>query len=238
MSNEPRTPDAMQSMDGQISPRASAVTPLEPNASSSSQLNGGDLNNSSSLVQVSDSKDNSLEIGNSNSHHHQLNSDGDYEEDYDQSNNAGAAIMPIGGYWGRNGHSRPDSPSVMDNMSEISSQPPIVSMARPKSRQDMSTTNPLQSAVSKYSNLSYWKARRCIFYRNGDPFFPGVEFRFRPGRDITSLEALLDKISPKIDLPRGARYVFSMDGDRKYNLDELEDGASYVVSSFKSFKVS
>ncbi|XP_067642608.1 echinoderm microtubule-associated protein-like CG42247 isoform X1 [Eurosta solidaginis] len=39
-----------------------------------------------------------------------------------------------------------------------------------------------------------------------------------------------------MDLPRGARYVFSMDGDRKYHLDELEDGASYVVSSFKAFK--
>lgn len=29
-----------------------------------------------------------------------------------------------------------------------------------------------------------------------------------------------------------------MDGDRKYTLDELEDGASYVVSSYKIFKVS
>lgn len=28
-----------------------------------------------------------------------------------------------------------------------------------------------------------------------------------------------------------------MDGDRKYRLDELEDGASYVVSSYKTFKV-
>jgi hypothetical protein len=41
-----------------------------------------------------------------------------------------------------------------------------------------------------------------------------------------------------MDLPRGARYIFSMDGDRKTSLDELEDGSSYVVSSFKQFKVS
>lgn len=40
-----------------------------------------------------------------------------------------------------------------------------------------------------------------------------------------------------MDLPRGARYIFSMDGDRKMRLDELEDGASYVVSSYKAFKV-
>ncbi|KFB41989.1 hypothetical protein ZHAS_00009563 [Anopheles sinensis] len=91
---------------------------------------------------------------------------------------------------------------------------------------------------SRYSNLSFWKARRVLFYRNGDPFFPGVEFRFKPGRDICTLEALLDKISARMDLPRGARYIFSMDGDRKYSLDELEDGSSYVVSSFKVFKVS
>lgn len=117
-----------------------------------------------------------------------------------------------------------------DNMSENSSQPPA--FMRSKSRTDMS------GASSRYQNLSYWKARRLIFYRNGDPFFPGVEYRFKPGRDVTNLESLLDKISPKMDLPRGARYVFSMDGDRKYTLDELEDGASYVLSSLKVFKVN
>lgn len=116
-----------------------------------------------------------------------------------------------------------------DNMSENSSQAP--GLIRSKSRTDMS------GASSRYQNLSYWKARRLIFYRNGDPFFPGVEYRFKPGRDVNSLESLLDKISPKMDLPRGARYVFSMDGDRKYTLDELEDGASYVLSSLKVFKV-
>lgn len=117
-----------------------------------------------------------------------------------------------------------------DNMSENSSQVP--GLVRSKSRTDMS------GASSRYQNLSYWKARRLIFYRNGDPFFPGVEYRFKPGRDVNSLESLLDKISPKMDLPRGARYVFSMDGDRKYTLDELEDGASYVLSSLKVFKVN
>lgn len=117
-----------------------------------------------------------------------------------------------------------------DNMSENSSQAPT--LMRSKSRTDMS------GASSRYQNLSYWKARKLIFYRNGDPFFPGIEYRFKPGRDVNSLETLLDKISPKMDLPRGARYVFSMDGDRKYTLDELEDGASYVLSSLKVFKVS
>lgn len=65
-----------------------------------------------------------------------------------------------------------------------------------------------------------------------------ITCRFKPGRDIGSLEALLDRLSLRMDLPRGARHIFSMDGDRKLTLDELEDGASYVVSSYKSFKVS
>lgn len=43
------------------------------------------------------------------------------------------------------------------------------------------------------------------FYKNGEPFFPGVEFRFKPGRDVGTMEALLDKLSVRMDLPRGAR---------------------------------
>lgn len=76
------------------------------------------------------------------------------------------------------------------------------------------------------------------FYRNGDPFHPGVEFRFKLGRDLVSMDALLDRLSERLELPRGARFIFGMDGDRKYRLEELEDGASYVVSSYKTFKVS
>lgn len=148
------------------------------------------------------------------------------------------AVSPTGGIGGAVGQH-------MDDMSEhSSSQMPMMmaaavpAMVRSKSRTDLLAGAATGPTSSRYGNLSYWKARRVLFYRNGDPFFPGVEFRFKPFRDIASLEALLDKISPKMDLPRGARYVFSMDGDRKYNLDELEDGASYVLSSFKGFKVS
>ncbi|XP_044268037.1 echinoderm microtubule-associated protein-like CG42247 isoform X2 [Tribolium madens] len=150
---------------------------------------------------------------------HPESDDDDAEDDADPPN-------PVnGGYW-RQGASRAASPTMADNASDSSMIPP----ARPKSRVEMAT--------SRYNNLSYWKARRVLFYKNGDPFFPGIEFRFKPGRDIVSLESLLDKLSLRMDLPRGARYIFSMDGDRKYRLDELEDGASYVVSSYKTFKAA
>lgn len=153
----------------------------------------------------------------------------------------------VGARWTRGGgtpgsgepNSRPVSPS-MDNYSDVHG------MARPKSRQDMpgSSHGGVQNQPgmgypnARFNVSNFWKARRILFYRNGDPFFPAVEFRFKPGRDISTLDKLLDKISSRMDLPRGARYIFSMDGDRKTSLDELEDGSSYVVSSFKQFKVS
>lgn len=149
-----------------------------------------------------------------------------------------------GGGVGSPGSGEPNSGQIspsMDNYSDIHGP------SRPKSRQDMPGSSgggvvggaPAMSYPSARYNVSnFWKARRILFYRNGDPFFPAVEFRFKPGRDISSLDKLLDKISSRMDLPRGARYVFSMDGDRKTSLDELEDGSSYVVSSFKQFKVS
>jgi Doublecortin len=87
------------------------------------------------------------------------------------------------------------------------------------------------------NNLSYWRARRVVFFKNGDPYTPGVEFRFKPTRDIMSMEALLDKVSLRVDLPCGARYIFSTTGERLTHLEQLDDGGSYVVSSYKIFKV-
>lgn len=174
---------------------------------------------------------------NNNSAGHHLRSTESDEEDFSGGGNerVSGPSGQYGGGWGQvRNSSRAVSPSLIDNMSENSSQAPMPGqMVRSKSRPEI-----LGPTSSRYNNTSFWKARRVLFYKNGDPFFPGVEYRFKPTRDISTLEALLDKISPKIDLPRGARYVFSMDGDRKYSLDELEDGASYVLSSFKIFKVS
>lgn len=181
-------------------------------------------------------------FGNNNSvgHPHHLRSTESDEEDFSGGGGGDRVSGPSGQYggnsWGavRSTNSRAVSPSLIDNMSENSSQAPMPGqMIRSKSRPEI-----VVGPGSRYNNASFWKARRVLFYRNGDPFFPGVEYRFKPTRDISTLDALLEKLTPKMDLPRGARYVFSMDGDRKYSLDELEDGASYVLSSFKVFKVS
>ncbi|KAI8115916.1 Echinoderm microtubule-associated protein-like [Lucilia cuprina] len=256
----PQLSTAIQ-LDRDVSPNTSPTQPYD-------ELNSNATPQQPHLLQQQQNKINNNQTGNYNGLNSNRSSPlkslnntnySDNEDDYELQRN-GIVGAAANDYWsqrngglanqsgrqsraGASGAATPNQLQLQypDNMSENSEQPPVQPLQRSKSRPELSSNahiNSVMSAASRYSNLSYWKARRVVFYRNGDPFFPGVELRFRPGRDITSLENLLDKISPKIDLPRGARYVFSMDGDRKYHLDELEDGASYVVSSFKAFKVS
>jgi len=120
-------------------------------------------------------------------------------------------------YWGYHKPRMDDDPPV--SFPKATKEPETVASRRP------------------VNNLSYWRARRVVFFKNGDPYTPGVEFRFKPTRDIMSMEALLDKVSLRIDLPCGARYIFTTSGDRVTHLEQLEDGGSYVVSSYKIYKV-
>lgn len=231
----------------------SAVTTLVSNGSAT--LNNSNVSDAP-IVNTKSNTNNHSEVNIKQNIRNRASQESD-EDDIEGPSPAG--VTPRG-FWGVYDRppSRGGSPTAMDNMSEVSSQPPVQPiLPRSKSRTDMTTTIgsasgalPVSSstiggsasniaASGRITNqLSFWKARCITFYRNGDPFFNGLEFRFKPGRDISNLERLLDKISTRMDLPRGARYIFSMDGDRKYSLDELEDGASYVVSSYKQFKVS
>ncbi|XP_063873109.1 echinoderm microtubule-associated protein-like CG42247 isoform X2 [Scylla paramamosain] len=80
-----------------------------------------------------------------------------------------------------------------------------------------------------------WRALKVRFFRNGDRYYPGYEYVFKPGRDVVNMEALCDKISDRIGLINGARYIFGLDGRRRYRIEELEDGESYVASSDRKF---
>lgn len=88
---------------------------------------------------------------------------------YSNRNEYHLSFDVAGGYWRSNVASRPITPPMADNASDASSMMPPAGAPRPKSRAEMAT--------SRYGNLSYWKARRVVFYKNGDPFFPGIEFR-------------------------------------------------------------
>lgn len=75
----------------------------------------------------------------------------------------GGGVGGMAGYWRQ---SRPSSPRMPPP--EQSEQP-----SRPKSRHELQGLQ----AATRYNNLGYWRARRVTFYKNGDPYFPGVEFR-------------------------------------------------------------
>ena len=64
----------------------------------------------------------------------------------------------MAGFWRQ---SRPSSPRMPP--------PEQPELTRPKSRHE--------PAPARYNNLGYWRARRVTFYKNGDPYFPGIEFR-------------------------------------------------------------
>ena len=85
------------------------------------------------------------------------------------------------------------------------------------------------------------KAKKIRFYRNGDRFFKGMVYAVSPER-FRTFESLLANLtdSPLGDkkvLPNGVRHIFSMDGSRKLSdLDDLEEGESYVCASTEVFR--
>ena len=83
----------------------------------------------------------------------------------------GVGYGVVGGFWSR--HSRPSSPRMPPpEQPELSTSCP-----RPRSRIEPPRQQLQLEQQPRYNNLGYWRARRVTFYRNGDPYFPGVEFR-------------------------------------------------------------
>ncbi|XP_017772106.1 PREDICTED: serine/threonine-protein kinase GL21140 [Nicrophorus vespilloides] len=75
------------------------------------------------------------------------------------------------------------------------------------------------------------KAKRIRFFHNGNKFFYGVVIPVTPERYRTfdSLKVELTSILIKsVNLPSGVRTIFTIDGKKISNVDELEDGKEYV----------
>ena len=83
--------------------------------------------------------------------------------------------------------------------------------------------------------LDAHRALKIRLYKNGDPWFGGVNYVFIPGKIITSLDTLFRDVAPKLDLDNGVSYIFDLDGNRLTSIDEIEDGGGYVCSSTRKF---
>ncbi|KAM3841839.1 oxygen-regulated protein 1 [Vipera latastei] len=79
-------------------------------------------------------------------------------------------------------------------------------------------------------------AKRICFYKSGDPQFNGIKMVVN-SRSFRSFDALLDNLSRKVPLPFGVRNIATPRGVHNINnLEDLEDGKSYICSQQKKMK--
>ncbi|CAI4231136.1 unnamed protein product [Auanema sp. JU1783] len=84
------------------------------------------------------------------------------------------------------------------------------------------------------------KAKRLRFYRNGDQYFKGITYALHTDR-IRSMQPLMEDLTRTMgdsqNLPHGIRHILSIDGQfRVTEIDQFEDGESYVCSSNETIK--
>lgn len=95
-----------------------------------------------------------------------------------------------------------------------------------------STSTGIKKRISS-SRTPTRKARRIKFYRNGDRFYPGITIPVSNER-YRSFESLFEDLTrlleDNVKIPGAVRAIYTMCGKKISNLDELEDGQSYVCS--------
>jgi microtubule-associated protein-like 1/2 len=84
-------------------------------------------------------------------------------------------------------------------------------------------------------DLQNYQAIKVTIYKNGDQWFDGMELRFKPQKEYKSLDALFNKLNPRIDFTTAVNYLFDTDGNMVRRVEDLEDGQSYVASNSKKF---
>lgn len=84
------------------------------------------------------------------------------------------------------------------------------------------------------------RARKVKFFCNGDRYFPGKRVYITPHRYLSFNDLLSDltgKLPTTIQLPYGVRNIYTPVGGHKVrDIEELQDGQSYVCGGFESFK--
>ncbi|NXQ56674.1 RP1 protein, partial [Anthoscopus minutus] len=79
-------------------------------------------------------------------------------------------------------------------------------------------------------------AKRICFYKSGDPQFNGIKMVVN-SRSYKTFDALLDSLSKRVPLPFGVRNISTPRGRHSItNLEDLEDGKSYICSHQRKMK--
>ena len=90
----------------------------------------------------------------------------------------------------------------------------------------------------KYRDLR--RPRKIRFFANGNRYFKGKKFNITPHRYLSFNDLLGDltgKLPGNVQLPYGVRQIFTpVTGRRVRDIEELQDGQSYVCAGFDTFK--
>merc|ERR1719312_251097 len=83
------------------------------------------------------------------------------------------------------------------------------------------------------------RARKVKFYINGDKFFKGAVIAVN-NEKFRTFDKLLEHMTKimcnQVTLPNGVRFIFSLEGKNVSDIDVIQNGESYVCSSFSTFK--
>lgn len=126
-------------------------------------------------------------------------------------------------------------------------EPPDSMTTSVEDDRDSSTPSPdegraIENSVPRpfRSLTSTKKAKRIKFYRNGDQYYKGMMYALHTDR-VRSMKPLMEDLARTMGdsqyLPNGIRHIFTVDGQfRVTEVDQFEDGESYVCSSSETFK--
>jgi len=89
--------------------------------------------------------------------------------------------------------------------------------------------------TSSEKSQSVETGRTIRLLRNGDPFYRGHKFVIS-SRSYRYFDAFMDNISDTLNANFGAiRKIYTIDGQKVRNLDEFQDGETYVAAGLERF---
>lgn len=104
----------------------------------------------------------------------------------------------------------------------------------PKEARRLQLSPTLRHSV-EYIRNNFTEAGRVLrVHKNGQPFDKALRVCVTRG-EFKNLNQLLDHINSRQLIPLGARYLFHLDGQLVYSVNELKHGSIYIVSGTRTF---